>query len=65
MFNIPTIEFDLPKKLKVLSILEDRGEPEALRLYPELKDFIYFCRGKSLDEIRKDILKQSTYQAER
>ena len=51
------IDFSVLKKLKVLSILEAKGEQEALRLYPELSEFIYFCRDRSIVEVREDLVK--------
>jgi hypothetical protein len=56
MTKMMSIAFDIPKKLNALSILSQKGEGEALRVYPELKQFIISCRGKSYLQVKQELL---------
>ncbi len=55
-----SISFEAPKKLNALSIIFNKGEAEALRLYPELTTFIFSCRGKSLEQAKKELLRKQS-----
>lgn len=61
MEKLPEIAFDQLKKLKVLSIIRDRGEDEALHLYPEFEYFIYWCRDKRYEDAKAQVLRDSSY----
>jgi hypothetical protein len=59
MNNSPQFDHDFMKKMNILSILRDRDEAEALRLYPELEWYIYSCRDKEYEEAKKELLKET------
>lgn len=57
MHDIREFDFDLPKKMHALNIWREKGETEALRLYPEYTGFIISCRGKDYEQAKEDLFK--------